>query len=45
VMQRMKIKALYVQQMKWTEQIDRELGDGYKVFFTVAAKVKVMVLG
>ena len=31
-MQRRKINALCVQEMKWTGQIARELGHGYKVF-------------
>jgi len=44
-MQRRRINALCIQEMKWTGQSAKELGDGYKVFSTVAAKTKEMVLG
>jgi len=33
-MQRRKINALCIQEMKWTGQSARELGDGYKVFYS-----------
>jgi len=44
VMQRRKINALCIQEMKWTGQSARELGDGYKFFYS-GSKNKKMVLG
>jgi len=34
VMQRRRINALRIQEMKWTGQSAKELGDGYKVFYS-----------